>query len=530
VSGRSAVDPKHFSSIAALLKDKDAKSVRLKSELREITEQFEINWGLIQSTDVKIAKLQAELDSVTSELQESTYRADDYATEVETLNARLTELEDRDAKICSNIHDLTIHINRVEFETERIQKNQPTSIHLPIEDEIAELERQQEDAVQRRAEAKTLADQIHESGTAELANAEAEFEVERGKAVALISKAKENQTEHLSMIQSVESELRECLNHLDAQSADVQPSFVDSSAECAALNSKIRELDKEIMKLEDECNDARKVEQEKQGIIGAIEKRLDEREESNEGAQLAAMLEKDEKELERLRTKLADQTDRNAALKKSIDALSENETPDFDEYKKCQRRRLEDNFTEKVQSQRHRLNQARQSRRLLVPQIRAKAEECDAVLDDLRRLAIEIHRDHDRAKNRKRKIKALAIPTAELEGELAGLKNPGTDQELIQKMSAAREKLRATNERMKAELQRLCQEEAEIGKQAQVYESQNAQLREYLAPYPKFRRYYLAHRPRQRRRQTSDTVAHAGEHPTGARLVLECHKVDIQAS
>jgi predicted nuclease with TOPRIM domain len=116
--------------------------------------------------------------------------------------------------------------------------------------------------------------------------------------------------------------------------------------------------------------------------------------------------------------------------------LTENDGADFDEYKKCQHRKFEEDC---------------QKRRILVPQIRGKAEECDAVLDDLRRLATEIHRNHERAKKRRRKTKALAIPTAELEGELTGLKNPGPDQELIQNLKFAHEKLRAASDRMKAE-------------------------------------------------------------------------------
>jgi hypothetical protein len=79
--------------------------------------------------------------------------------------------------------------------------------------------------------------------------------------------------------------------------------------------------------------------------------------------------------------------------------------------------------------------------------------------------------------------------------------------------------------RKKVQLDALLQEEVELKRKGQLYQLQNAQLREHLEPFAKIRHYYLTHRPASAKPRSPPRGAQGP-----ARVVVECSKLNIQAS
>jgi chromosome segregation ATPase len=418
-----------FAVVEAALGQRDAKIERLDTELKALTEQFEQNWNLIGASDQRIEKLQAELAVVAAQLQASVSQAEMHTMKIETANANLTDLENHDVQICSHIHEMSNQINKIRFETERVMRTAEIPIEIPIEAEVEELKKKEQEVIERRMEAKALTAQVHEAGSAEITNAEQEIEFEKESVCQAISKLTTNRVQLLEVIQNVDAELRECLNRLEGECNALKPETNDCEfAEIHSLEIEMAKLDREIRGLEDQTQEARKQDRIQQDLVYSLEKRVEERKASKgtEISELEAALEREAAENQALKSKLEHFQHRSTKLRTAVDTIEAQSRPDFAEFIQTEQIKLDDEFIAKMELEHNALRTVKEKRKSMIARSQKTLETCESITSDLETLMAATNDARQYCRKAKRKIKAIGLQIAEVEGEIDVLTQPMT--------------------------------------------------------------------------------------------------------
>jgi chromosome segregation ATPase len=331
----------------------------------------------------------------------------------------------------------------------------------------------------------------------------------------------------LEAIQNIETELRECLNRLDNECNALKPESHDSAfAQMHSFEIEKATLDKDIRTLEDQSREARRKDNEQQDLVYSLEKQTEERKQfhASEITELDSGLERDTTEIATLASKLERLRKRNAELEAAIGVLENQSHPDSREFIRSQQAQLDEEFQANMEKESQTLQIAKQKRKAILSRSQKTAAVCESVNSDIETLMAAIQNTHNYSRKFKKKTAAAALKIAEAEGEIEILKKPPTDPVLLQELMCLSQSLRIKSAKMKVSLDNLILEESELKRKIQLYAIQNRQLKGYLEPFTKIRHYYLTHRPGSVKIRSSPPAA------APARLVLECNKVDIQAT
>jgi hypothetical protein len=178
-----------------------------------------------------------------------------------------------------------------------------------------------------------------------------------------------------------------------------------------------------------------------------------------------------------------------------------------------------------MESESEALQTAKQKRKAIVARSEKASQVCASLERDVDKLISAVKDSRLYRRKIKKKAAAASVQIAELEGEIAVLERPPTDPVWVESMRRVLQSLREKNAQMRVELAGLDREESELKQKTYLYGVQNGQLRAYLQNFPRIRHYYLTHKPVSVRPKSPSRAA-----PGAARLVLECNKIDIQAT
>ena len=544
------------------MKEKEARVEQLKGELSDITSHFEENWKVIQEKDRVIKSLKAELQGILGEQERSNSQAGNHGDSFAQWSVRLTELEDRDALICSNLHDLRNQVNKIQFETNKMKENPPSEVRLAIEDEVDRLTAEREASKERINEVRKLTDMIHDEGTKEMQAVETDLETEKQQKLQELQMMLQKKDALIQSIHNVEEELSQCVTHLNNECQTIRMSMVPSDSEMdeiQKLETEHKALQKEVQDLEDAIVRNRKSEVEKQDMIKAIEKRLAERQETNEHEmqEVDVLMKKEEQALSHMRAKLDAQLTKNEqaeeAFQKQQNKLKDG--VDVEETVDRLKNELEDEFVVKTKDEMMRKAAAKKELKEKVESIKRINASFGPITLQIQKMNEEIKKRAVYAKKKDKKSKAIAVVIGELEGEFDALQQINEREKSPEAIAAAENKekqrqlaeaqyiaylkkeyqrIKDLDQRNREEMHRLETESSLLSDHKIELEKQNHALIKYLIPYEKIRNYYMTHRslwhkPKLKPAKPAPATA-APPSSAPARVLLECGNVSIQAS
>ena len=537
------------------MREKEAQIEKLKGELSDITAHFEENWKTIQEKDATIVELKKELQTLIAQQDRSGVQAETYGDHFSQWNLRLTELEDRDALISSNLHTLRNELNKIQFETNKMKENPPTQVRLPIEDEIDKLASEREDSRGRINEIRKLTDMIHEEGTREMQTVETDLENEKQQKVGEVQALLQRKESLIQSIHNVETELSQCITHLNNECQAIRMTMRPCESDMSDL-SKLEEenktLQKEIQTLEDNISRDRRAEVERQDMIKTIERRLAERQETNEKEmeQVNLLMKKEEQAIASLRAKLDAQISKNEEVEQTLQKEHNkiNDGINVEEELDKAKEKLEDEFAAQMRKDMDKKATTKKELKKRIEAIKRINSNMTTCAQHLQKLSEETKKRSTYAKKKDKKSHAVVVTIGELEGELDALhqinereKSPeaiaeAKNQEQQRQLAEANcisflqkelQRVKSIDQQNRQEMHRLEAESRLLSDHKIELEKQNHALIKYLIPYEKLRRYYVTHSSLWRKPKPNPPNQRP---PGGPRVVLECGNVSIQAS
>lgn len=512
---------------------KDNQIRLLKSELQEITNQFEENWQVIGQRDEIVEKLQKELKELDVVREESRNGARTHANIVTDLAGRQTELEDRAMKISVNVHDLRVQAGRIRAEIEKMNEAFPSANRLPIEDEVDRLTTKREEALKVIGQVRLLTNQIHREGTEELEKVGVELAAEYTAAKERLAFAEERRHDITRSLKDVQTELVSCVERLGAETQAVTVGLamthVDNE-EVTGLTAGVRRMEIEIAELEEVIAGERRVETERMEMVKSIEKRLMSKKESNrvEAEKIRALLIEEGAIVAELENQLEVQLERNEELAALNSEEPKVDGPEAAEILRMEREKLENEMNDMISKETERKNEMERALEERRKKVQAKKGVCRALVAVLPRIAVEKKKGRGYIKSMKQKMRAMTVRQGELRGELSVLEHPESDKkaidrdEYVARLRQLHYDITIRNEAMKAEMDKLTLENEKIRSETAMLERDNAAIRDYLSPCEKIAQYYY------KRFRPGRTGPGYPESMTGTRIVLECGNVRIQ--
>jgi chromosome segregation ATPase len=230
-----------------------------------------------------------------------------------------------------------------------------------------------------------------------------------------IQHQKETQIQLLHSIRNVETELDDCLKHLNQECTEIQSAIAhlpfDQIHSLRPLDSELELLDSELEQLEQEAKTQRKDNHEKQEITQRIQKMLVERYETGQSdlSEFRSLVNTDEEKMRKIKAKLEDILSRNAYLEAAVDSLVHElgDQPNFCEIVKEEIAVFQEESRKKWNLHATKLKELRQQKSKVVENLKKRGAKCDILVGKLQNYGTEIEKVSQFSRKSKRKEQEL---------------------------------------------------------------------------------------------------------------------------